>query len=1158
MKKKCNPTGLILSRQKLIRYMKLTIFFVLVGLMSVSAASYSQNTKLNLRVENASITDFFSKVEDVSEFYFFFKNDVVNISKKVTLDVKDQTIDKILDQVLADTELKYKIVDRYIVISSNMERDENMFLQQAQKFTVKGMVKTQAGEPIPGVTVAVKGASIGTITDANGNYSLNIPNGNLTLVFSFVGLKSQEISVNNRPTVNVTMEEESIGLEEVVAVGYGTMKKSDLTGSVSSVKSDQIANEKPQVLQDMLRGNIAGLQVGFSTNAKGGGSMEIRGDNTLTAGSDPLIVLDGVIYQGGMEDINPNDIESIDVLKDASSSAVYGARSANGVIIVTTKKGKQGKPVINVNSSIGLATMGTLEDVYGPYEFLDWRTKVMQSLNYYNAATNQKLYKFVDPTKLPSGVTETQWRDGATGELTDIWLARIGLLPVEIKNYKAGQFVDWTDMVFKNGFRQDHNVSLSGKKDEITYYFSLGYNNNEGIVVGDGFQSIRSRINLDAKVTDWLSVGINTQFANRDESKMNRSNSDGSNPDPTIQADWGLRVNNSPWGSIYKDDGVTWRISPVDDLGRGAKHPLYDMTFQSRRRFYNTLNTTLYAQIKLPFNISYQLNFAPRFEWYEFMNHQSAKHEDWALFGGQAKRLQNKVYSWQIDNLFKWNKTINGIHKFDVTALINAEKLQSWENYMSAQNFQPTDALGFHRMEAGTGTTYQITSNDQYETANALMGRLFYSLRDRYMITMTVRRDGFSAFGQNNPYGYFPSAALGWVFSEESFAKNDFLTYGKFRLSWGSNGNRAIGRYDGLSDMSTGKYPYQSATGTVYEGTQLYVNRMANPNLKWEQTESLNFGIDYSIKNGLFDGSFDYYVANTKDVLVNRQLPDILGFSNVATNLGQVNNHGFEMVLNSRVMKRENFAWSINLNFTFNRNKIKSLYGDLVDVTDANGNVIGQKEPDDYQNNWFIGKAIDIIWQPKILGVWQIGQEAEAARYGQFPGDFHLEDVNDDGKINNLDKQFLGYKEPRFRWNMRQDFTIFKNFEASFMIYSYWGHKGTMNSAKNRDSFPERVNSYKIPFWTPETPYNDYARIYSAEGGAVFDVWRDRSFIRLDNISLSYNVPTHLVRRAQIQNLKVFTTIRNVGWWAPKWNFWDPENSGPNPRYYTIGVNLTL
>jgi TonB-dependent starch-binding outer membrane protein SusC len=624
----------------------------------------------------------------------------------------------------------------------------------------------------------VKGTTVGTVTDPDGNYSLSVPANAKTLLFSFIGMKPQEIEIGTQSSFNVVLMPDVIGLEEVVAIGYGTMKKSDLTGAVSSVKASQVENEKPQALQDMLRGNIAGLQVGFSTTAKGGGDMEIRGDNTLKAASNPLIVLDGVIYQGALEDINPNDIESLDVLKDASSAAVYGSRSANGVVLVTTKKGAKGKPVINVNSSVGMATMGTLEEVYGPYEFVSWRTKVMQSLNYYNAATNTKLYKFEDPNNLPEGVTKEMWLDGSAGDETDIWLARLGMLPLEVANYKAGQSVDWTDMVFQNGLRQDYNISLSGRSEAVTYYMSLGYNNNEGIIVGDGFSTIRGRVNLDAKVTDWLTVGMNTQFSDRDESKMNRANADGSNPDPTIQAAWGTRINNSPWGSIYNDDGVTLRRSPVDDPGRGAIHSLYEMTFQERRRYYNTLNANLYATIKLPYNISYQINFAPRYQWYEFMNHQSVQNEDWARFGGQSKRLQQKIYSWQVDNLIKWNQTFNGIHKFDVTLLANAEKFQSWENYMSAQNFQPTDALGFHRMQAGTGTTFQITSNDEYDTGNALMGRVFYSLKDKYMLTVTMRRDGYSAFGQQYPYGYFPSAALGWVFTDEGFAKNDILTYG--------------------------------------------------------------------------------------------------------------------------------------------------------------------------------------------------------------------------------------------------------------------------------------------------------------------------------------------------------------------------------------------
>ncbi len=1156
MKKSSTDKAIPDSLKKTLLIMRLTFIIYLIGIVQVFALnSYAQQTKLNLSLKNSTLGTVLDEIENQTEFYFLFNQKTVDMDRVVSANFKNKSIEDVLSALFSGTKVKYLISDRQIVLSTEQSFSPNMS-QQSRK--VSGLVVDEDGVPLPGVAVLVKGTTIGIVSDVNGKFQLEIPGGSNVLVFSFVGMKVQEVVLNNQTSLKITMQAETIGLEEVVAIGYGTMKKSDLTGSVSSVKAEQMVNEKPQAIQDLLRGNIAGLQVGFSTNAKGGGSLEIRGDNTLKASSNPLVVLDGIIYQGGMEDINPNDIESIDVLKDASSAAVYGARSANGVVIITTKKGKQGKPIINVNSSVGLATMATMQDVYGPDEFLLWRTGVMKSLNYYNAATNSKLYKFENPNKFADGVTEEMWRDGAAGDLTDIWLARIGLLPVEIENYKAGKSVDWADMVFQNGLRHDHNISLSGKKEDITYYMSLGYNNNEGIIVGDGYSTIRSRINLDAKVTDWLNVGINTQFSNRDESKMNRANSDGSNPDPTIQADWGKIINNSPWGSIYNDDGKTWRISPVDDLGRGAKHPLYDMKFQERRRFYNTLNTNLYAQIKLPFNLSYQLNFAPRFEWYEFMNHQSTQHEEWVKFGGQAKRLQRKEYSWQIDNLIKWNKTIHDIHKFDVTLLINAEKYQSWENYMSAQNFQPTDALGFHNMGSGTGTTFQISSNDEYETGNALMGRIFYSLKDRYMLTLTMRRDGYSAFGQNHPYGYFPSAALGWVLTDEDFIQNDILTYGKLRVSWGSNGNRAIGRYEGLSDMNTGKYPYQSLSGTVYEGTQLYVNRMANPDLKWEQTESLNFGFDYSILDGVLDGTIEYYTAVTKDLLVDRALPDILGFSSVATNLGKVKNHGMEIVLNSRIMKRQNFTWNANFNLTFNRNEIVNLYGDMVNVTDAEGNVIGKKEADDYTNGWFIGKPIDIIWQPRIVGVWQIGEESEAARYGQFPGDFKLKDVDNSGTINDLDKEFLGYRTPRFRWNMRHSFTLFKNFEASFMLYSYWGHKGTVNSAKNRDSFPERVNSYKLPFWTPETPYNDYARIYSAQGGAVFDVWRDRSFIRLDNISLAYSFPKWLLGKTKLQEMKVFGTIRNVGWWAPKWEFWDPENSGPNPRYFTIGVNLTL
>ena len=550
--------------------------------------------------------------------------------------------------------------------------------------------------------------------------------------------------------------------------------------------------------------------------------------------------------------------------------------------------------------------------------------------------------------------------------------------------------------------------------------------------------------------------------------------------------------------------------------------------------------------------------FAPRFEWYQYLNSQSSLQEEWAKFGGQADRRQSSIYSWQLDNLVKWSRTFNSIHQIDVTLLANAEKYQSWSNQMSIQGFSPTDALGFHNMTAGNSTSAVISSDDQYSTGDALMARLFYSLKSKYMVTLSVRRDGYSAFGLKHPYGIFPSAAIGWVFTDEPFMKNNILTYGKLRLSWGSNGNREVGRYVALSDMSIGKYPYQSLAGTFYQSNQLYVNRMANPDLRWEKTKSFNLGLDYTIKNGLIDGSVEVYRKNTVDLLVNRTLPSILGFASVTSNLGEVANTGVELNLNTRVMSRDNFKWRLSYNFYFNHNEIIHLYGDMVDVKDASGNVIGQKEADDITNNWFIGHSIGEIWQPRILGVWQIGEEADAARYGQFPGDFHLDDVNDDGKINQADYQYQGQTMPIFRWNLRQEFNVYKNFDLSFNIYSYWGNKGIFDVAKNRAGYPDSWNSYKSDYWTPENPTNSFARLYSSEGGAVFNVWRKKSFVRLDNFTLAYNVPSALLNRFKISNMKLIGTIRNVGYWAPEWNFWDPENSGPNPRYFTFAVNLTL
>ncbi|WP_206197638.1 SusC/RagA family TonB-linked outer membrane protein [Terrimonas sp.] len=1027
----------------------------------------------------------------------------------------------------------------------------------AQNVTVSGRVTSaERPEGVPGVSVIVQGTTNGAITDDQGRFKLDNVAKTAKLLFTSVGFKSQTITVGNQTNINVSLENDASSLDQVVVIGYGTTKKKDLTGAIASVKATQLVNEHPASVQDVLRANVPGLNVGFNASAKGDASLQVRGKNTLNAGSSPLIVMDGVIYYGALADINPNDIETVDVLKDASSAAVYGAKAASGVIQITTKRGKTGKPTINVNSSVGVATMSVNERVYTAEEFLyTWRRNVKYSTN-----VNAKPYQFDDPRTLPSDISVTDWlaydNSNASADPVTVWLQRLNLQPVEIENYKKGQSIDWYDMMFHNGIRQDHNISLSGRKEGINYYWSLGYMKNEGVIKGDDYNVMRSRLNIDAKVTNFLSVGMNTQFSIRDES--------------SIPVDWSLITANSPWGSYYNDDSTVLRFNPNDEVS-GGNNPFGVPTYTNRLKKYYELNASLYAKLSLPFGIKFQTNFTPRFEWYNYFNGESALWQAWTNLGGRATRENRNIYQWQIDNLLTWGRDFGKDHHLDFTGLVNAEKFQVWRNKVVATGFQPSDVLSYHNMGAATNVTvcnYCTFSDegddskpgDEVSTADALMARLFYSYKSRYMLTLTVRRDGYSAFGQSNPRATFPSAALGWVFSDESFmSKASWLNYGKLRVSYGLNGNRDIGRYVALADLATGKYLHILSDGTVSQVSQLYVNNMQNKLLKWETTTAFNLGLDFSVANNRIDGSIDVYKSKTNDLLVKRTLPPIGGFDIVWDNLGQVDNKGIEISLNTKNIQRPNFQWNTSINFSLNRNKIVHLYGTKVDVKDANGNVIGQVEPDDKANKWFIGQPLDVIWDQKAIGIWQTADKDEAAIYGVQPGDFHIVDVNDDGKYTDDDRMYLGYTEPRFRWTMRNEFTFLKNFTFSFLMYSYWGHSATYNQAKNRsNAFPDRVNSYALPFWTAENPINDYARLFSSDGGASYSIYKKKSLIRLDNIALAYNLPQSLISRIHLQDLRFYFTIKNAGFYAPQWTFWDPENSGPTPRIYTLGINLNL
>ena len=1004
---------------------------------------------------------------------------------------------------------------------------------------VTGMVTDIAGEPLIGVSVLEIGTTRGTVSDMDGNFSFDVSGPEATLQFSYIGFEEQLIKVGSQTLINVTMKESTSELDEVVIVGYGTMKKKDLTGSIASLNSAKYENEKNKNIQQMLRGNIPGLNIGITRDAKGSSDIEIRGQRSLSASSSPLIVLDGVIYNGDLSDINPNDIQSIDVLEDASSAAVFGAKSANGVVIVNTKRGTSEKPTIGFDMSVGMVSLLRSAKVYGPEGFINWRSDVLKSIN-----RSAPPYVFESPDNLPDGITQEEWLkyDNSQGDPMDVWLRRIGLSQVERDNYFKNQSTDWTKMVYANGIQQSYNVNVSGRTDRLNYYWSLGYDDNEGVIKYDDFSVYRSRIKLDARITDFLNVGVNTLFSMRKE--------------PGGAASWGMVDNLSPWGQPTNPDG-TMKIYPTDDAV-AAKHPLIDRSHTYKDYTYKSLDNVLFAKLTLPYEIQYELRFSPRFTNNELYLHNSSKHPEYAKYGGSATRNTSSGLYWQVDNILSWNKTFNNKHTLNATLLYNAEKSQGWQQTMKGESFVPSDVLGYHNMGSATVTT--LSSNDTYSTGVAYMARLFYSYKSRYLLTGTVRKDGYSAFGVGNPYAVFPSLALAWVFSEEDFMRNlEWLDYGKLRLSWGSTGNRSIGIYDALSTLNNGLITYVDQTGNAYQESYLYSNRMGNRKLQWENTTSYNVGIDFNLLGQKINGSFDLYSMNTTNLLVNRSLPTVTGYTSVTTNLGKVNNKGVEFTLTTQNINHPDFVWSTTLNLSYNRNRIVQLYGDMENVYDENGVVIGQKEIDDIRNGWFIDHAIDEIWDYKVDGVWQLGEEEEAAKYKLAPGDFKLVDVNGDYKFTNDDKFFQGYKSPPVRWSLRNDFNLFRDFDLSFLIYSNWNYKRSFNEAKHNPSMTmERFNSFVIPYWTNSNPTNKFARLNSNMAGVSYNIWQDMSFIRLDNISLGYSVPKQIAERLKLENLRFSLSAKNVGLFTKEFVLWDPEYAGPTPSYVTFGLNFSL
>ena len=1041
-----------------------------------------------------------------------------------------------------------------------------------QQRAVSGRIVDQTGEPVIGATIIEVGTTNGTITNLDGEYTLHLTTAAPALNISFIGFEEITVNVGNQSVLNLVMQEYTAFLDELVVIGYGTARRGDLTGAISTIRVDEtMLAQAPRSVQDLLRANAPGLHIGLATNAQGNAGLMVRGDNSFAANSEPLVVLDGVIFQGSLSDLNPSDIASINVLKDASSAAVFGSRAAGGVVAIVTQRGARGgRPRINVTSNVGIVTPGPHRStLMSPDEFINFRTAFLSrdtsGPGWDGPFLQSNPQHFSDPRNLQGGLSQLDWinqgrpADDLFTSVTEedlmrIWGSRLRLGTLDIDNFVHGRTTDWESLVFQTGFQQEHNISVSNRTDDMSIFWSMGYTNREGLVVGDVFERFTTRLNLEATITPFLRAGMHTGFVSR-----NAGN---------ITVPWGNIVDLNPFAGNYIGDEsipeMLWRF-PAQNAPH-AVNPLYDRNHISRRHWHNRIDANMFAVVSLPFNIEYQINFTPNFQFEERFNHEHTTSIQWETgMNNVSTREHWKRFFWQVDNIVRWNETF-GIHRFDVTLLANAERRQTWRTLARGQQFEPNDMLGFHNI--GLATRQEVTSTDTYATGDALMARLAYNLLDRYSFTATVRRDGFSAFGMNHPRGTFASFAGAWTFTSEPFAQsfNHIMDFGRLRASWGENGNRDIGIYAALAGINWGVAPvqYVDANGNWHFQPAARIGSMANHDLRWERTAATNIGLDFGFI-GRIRGSLEFYDSQTSDLLMWRRLPTITGFSTVMANLGRVQNRGFEASLTYDVLRNQNFAWTTSGSFSLNRRTILSLFGDL----DEHGN-----EVDVPGNNWWIGRDPSVIWMWENDGVWQLHEAEIAARWGRQPGDFRYLPADgripQDGSVYTLtdeDRIFMGYRDPRFRWTWSNNFTLYRNWNVSMMMYSLWGHYGRFNRAAMSGNGPMFHTAWSQPFWTPNNPINDFAAPGSDNSGSGANIYRNRSFIRLDNITISYNVPREIVQRISVQNMRLSASVRNVAVWAPHWTGWDPEtfgfgiDAGPgtfNPRTFNFNVNFTL
>lgn len=1100
-------------KKKLLTLMKLSliqmcfaVIFASVSLAKDAEAQELLNRKVSIHIENQNFESAISIIEKQADVKFTYRPRLVSSTQKISLNVNNESLAQVLDKILTPLKVKYKVFDNHVVLTrlvainnsfESINAEPNIFTVNTtnllKDISIKGTVSDEKGETLPGVNIIIKGTSKGTTTNAEGIFSLDVPNERSVVVFSYVGYLPQEIVVGNTTTFTIKLKSDDKSLDEVVVVGYGIQKKSDVVSSVSTIKSEQLLKVPSSDVGEMLRGKASGLLV-TTADASPGSSTNIliRGQRSINGGNNPLILVDGV-QVNNINEVSPNDISSMEILKDAAAQAIYGARASNGVILISTKRGQTGKTKVSYNGFWGLQDIQRNFEVYSPEEFINYRREAFRA----NAGNNNK---FLPDAQIFS--------------------------PDELASIKSGEYIDWSKLILHKAPITNHNFSISAGTEKTKVYSSFNYLGQQGVVKGTDYDRAIIRLNVDHTLNNWLKIGLNTSWQLANKNNPGSIITNGSNSGMLVRL-----ITTSPLGQVYNADGtlkihpsgVQDSFNPLLDLGQ-----ITDIT-KDRRDIMNA-----FIDITPLKGLNYRINLS-RNSWdSKYQNYSSSQSGPGISAGGKGlgsiKYFENET--WQLENIINYDLNLkNPKHLLNFTVV---QSLQNRKNsfFSNASANFPNDIIGIYNL--ATAGINQPTIGATNRNLLSLGGRVQYNYDSKYYLTASMRGDGSSVFGANNKWGYFPAFAAGWNIDRENFVKNfHSLSQLKLRLSYGSVGNEGIEPYQSLSTVSQFDYLINGVkTAGLLTGATL-----ANPNLRWETTTTFNMGIDYGFWGNRIEGTVEFYNSRTKDLLVDKALEAVSGYTTTKTNLGKVENQGIEFSMNSVLLKNSDWKLTAGIIFNKNRNKIISLYG-----LDKNGDGV---EDDDVRNKWFIGQPIDVYYQYKVIGIWQQGDDiAKSFTPGLQPGDVKLWDRDPNDGLLNANDRVVFRKAPSWFGTFNLGLN-YKNIDFSSSIYTVQGvtkFNPFLIDYPTGGSLRGVLSGIKQNYWTPENPTGTQVRPLESGGRPYYENngLQDASFVRLQNVTLGYSLPTGILQKLKIEKVRLYLTGQNL-FTKTKFQSYSPE-----------------